>query len=78
HHTRAIPFENLGPGTGNRVDIAPEAIRGALVDLRRGGYCFQHAGLISRALADMGVPGVENHLGRVYWGRPPRLAAPAR
>ncbi|WP_433875650.1 arylamine N-acetyltransferase family protein [Sinomonas atrocyanea] len=78
HHTRAIPFENLGPATGNPVDIVPEAIRGGLVDRRRGGYCFQHAGLISRALADMGVPGVENHLGRVYWGRPPGSGAPAR
>ncbi|AMM30961.1 Arylamine N-acetyltransferase protein [Sinomonas atrocyanea] len=78
HHTRAIPFENLAPATGSAVDITDEGIETALVDRRRGGYCFQHAGLLSRALAAMGVDGVENHLCRVYWGRGPGAGAPAR
>lgn len=78
HHTRAIPFENLAPATGSAVDISDEGIEAALVDRRRGGYCFQHAGLLSRALAAMGVDGVENHLCRVYRGREPGAGAPAR
>jgi arylamine N-acetyltransferase len=78
HHTRAIPFENLSPATGAPVDITDEGIEGVLVARRRGGYCFQHAGLLSRALAAMGARGVENHLGRVYWGREPGTGAPAR
>lgn len=78
HHTRAIPFENLAPATGAPVDITDEGIEAALVARRRGGYCFQHAGLLSRALGAMGVGGVENHLSRVYWGREPGTGAPAR
>jgi arylamine N-acetyltransferase len=77
-HTRAIPFENLAPATGHPVDITERGIEDTLLGSRRGGYCFQHAGLLSRALEQMGVPGVENHLGRVYWGREPGTGAPAR
>lgn len=78
HHTRAIPFENLAPATGAPVDITDDGIESALVASSRGGYCFQHAGLLSRALGAMGVDGVENHLCRVYWGHEPGTGAPAR
>ncbi|WP_235779420.1 arylamine N-acetyltransferase family protein [Sinomonas notoginsengisoli] len=78
HHIRAIPFENLSPATGTAVDISPEGIEAALVRRSRGGYCFQHGGLLSRALTELGAEGVENHLGRVYWQREPGTGAPAR
>lgn len=78
HHTRAIPFENLTPAGGGIVDISAQGIEDVLVRRRRGGYCFQHSGLLSRALAELGAADVENHLGRVYWQREPGSGAPAR
>lgn len=78
HHTRAIPFENLTPATGGVVDISAEGLEAVVLGRKRGGYCFQHSGLMARALTEMGVPGVENHLGRVYWGREPGSGSPPR
>lgn len=78
HHTRAIPFENLSSATGMPVDISQKGLEAGVLARKRGGYCFQHSGLMARALTELGVPGVENHLGRVYWGREPGSGSPAR
>lgn len=78
HHTWAIPFENLTSATGSVVDISDEGLEAGVLRRMRGGYCFQHSGLIARALTEMGVPGVENHLGRVYWGREAGSGSPPR
>src|SRR5690349_5705802 len=49
-HTRTIPFENLDPLMGIPVDdLSPEALTDKLVRRRRGGYCFEHNGLLGYA-----------------------------
>lgn len=46
-HSRTIPFENLDPLLGVPVDdLSPQALADKLVLRRRGGYCFEHNGLM--------------------------------
>jgi N-hydroxyarylamine O-acetyltransferase len=55
-HRQSIGFENLDVMLGRGIALAPEAIRGKLVDRRRGGYCFEHNRLFGAMLATMGMP----------------------
>jgi arylamine N-acetyltransferase len=69
-HNRSIPFENLDPLMGIPVaDLSPAALTGKLVRRRRGGYCYEHNGLMGCALSDLGF-GVEALAGRVVWMNP--------
>ncbi|MBX7431743.1 arylamine N-acetyltransferase [Mycobacterium sp. Y57] len=66
-HNRSIPFENLDPLTGVPVgDLSAEALSGKLVHRRRGGYCFEHNGLLGYMLEELGF-GVQRLAGRVVF-----------
>jgi arylamine N-acetyltransferase len=76
-HTQAIPFENLDPMMGVPVDdLSPDALVDKLVHRRRGGYCYEHNGLMGYALADVGFR-VRRLAGRVIWMLPPDAPLPA-
>ncbi len=66
-HNRSIPFENLDPLMGIPVvDLGTDALFGKLVGRRRGGYCFEHNGVMAHVLSQLGF-GVEILGGRVVW-----------
>jgi len=77
-HNRRIPFENLDPLTGLPVaDLAAAALTDKLVHRRRGGYCYEHNGLMGFVLEALGY-GVERFAGRVIWMSPPDAPLPAQ
>jgi arylamine N-acetyltransferase len=66
-HNRSIPFENLDPLTGIPVaDLSADALADKLIDRRRGGYCYEHNGLLGYVLHELGF-GVQRLAGRVVW-----------
>lgn len=66
-HNRSIPFENLDPLTGVPViDLSAEALADKLIHRRRGGYCYEHNGLLGYVLEALGY-GVQRLAGRVVW-----------
>lgn len=72
-HGRTIPFENLDPLLGVPVDdLGAPVLTDKLVDRRRGGYCYEHNGLMGYVLEALGY-GVEHLAGRVVW-----MSAPTR
>jgi arylamine N-acetyltransferase len=76
-HNRSIPFENLDPLTGVPVDdLGPAALTDKLVHRRRGGYCYEHNGLMGFVLEALGY-GVERLAGRVVWMKEPDAPLPA-
>lgn len=76
-HNRSIPFENLDPLTGVPVvDLGPAALTDKLVHRRRGGYCYEHNGLVGFVLDALGF-GVARITGRVVWMREPDAPLPA-
>ena len=69
-HNRSIPFENLDPLLGIPVaDLSAAALSDKLVHGRRGGYCYEHNGLMGYVLDELGF-GVERLAGRVVWMNP--------
>jgi arylamine N-acetyltransferase len=69
-HNGSIPFENLDPLLGIPVaDLAAAALADKLVRRRRGGYCYEHNGLMGYVLDALGF-GVERLAGRVVWMNP--------
>lgn len=77
-HTQAIPFENLDPVMGVPVDdLSPDALADKLVRRRRGGYCYEHNGLMGYVLSEVGFR-VRRLAGRVIWMRPPDAPTPAQ
>lgn len=68
-HPAAIPFEAIDVLLGRPVDLSLPAIRAKLIDGGRGGYCFEHNGLLKRVLGALGFP-VEGLIARVLWMRP--------
>jgi arylamine N-acetyltransferase len=69
-HNRNIPFESLDPVLGRPVaDLRTAALVEKLVHRRRGGYCYEHNGLLSGALLALGYD-VAALTGRVVWMRP--------
>ncbi|WP_454787714.1 arylamine N-acetyltransferase family protein [Mycolicibacterium lutetiense] len=76
-HGRSIPFENLDPLLGIPVaDLSAEALADKLVARRRGGYCYEHNGLLGHALDELGY-GVDRLAGRVVWMKEPDAPLPA-
>lgn len=66
-HNRSIPFENLDPLMGVPVaDLSVEALCDKLVTRRRGGYCYEHNGLLGYVLEQLGFD-VQRLAGRVVW-----------
>lgn len=77
-HTRTIPFENLDPLMGLPVDdLSPEALADKLVHRRRGGFCYEHNGLMGYVLAGVGFR-VRRLGARVVWMRPPDAPVPTQ
>ncbi len=75
-HLSHIPFENVDPMMGIPVaDLSAEALFAKMVHRRRGGYCFEHNGLLRYALEDLGF-GVESLTGRVVWMKPEGVDSP--
>jgi N-hydroxyarylamine O-acetyltransferase len=68
-HPEAIPFENLDPLTGRRVKLDPESLRQKLLGAGRGGYCFEHNGLLQLVLTTLGFR-VTPLAARVLWSAP--------
>lgn len=66
-HNRSIPFENLDPLTGVPiVDLSAKALADKLIHRRRGGYCYEHNGLLGYVLDELGYD-VARLAGRVVW-----------
>lgn len=77
-HNRSIPFENLDPLLGIPVvDLSFGALHDKLVDRRRGGYCYEHNGLLGYVLEQLGF-GVDRLAGRVVWMKEPDAPLPAQ
>ncbi len=69
-HNRSIPFENLDPLLGIPVDdLSAAALADKLVNRRRGGYCYEHNGLMGYVLEELGFS-VQRLAGRVVWMNP--------
>jgi arylamine N-acetyltransferase len=69
-HNRSIPYETLDPLLGIPVaDLGPAALTDKLVRRRRGGFCFEHSGLMQHVLTHMGF-GVDALACRVVWMNP--------
>lgn len=71
-HPQAIAFENLDPLTGRRVHLDVTSLQRKLLDEHRGGYCFEHNGLLQAVLREMGFK-VTPLGARVVWSAPPAL-----
>lgn len=68
-HNRSIPFENLDPLLGIPVDdLGPAALADKLIARRRGGYCYEHNGLLGYVLEQWGFA-IDRLAGRVVWMR---------
>jgi arylamine N-acetyltransferase len=77
-HTRAIPFENLDPLLGVPIDdLSPEALADKLVARRRGGYCYEHNGLMGDVLEEIGF-GIRRFGARVVWTLPADAPVPSK
>jgi N-hydroxyarylamine O-acetyltransferase len=74
-HMAAIPFEALDVMLDRGIDLSPASIDRKLLGERRGGYCFEHASLLHRALVAIGFP-VERLLARVRVREPLDGSAP--
>jgi arylamine N-acetyltransferase len=77
-HNRSIPFENLDPVFGVPIDdLSVAALTDKLVYRRRGGYCYEHNGLMGFVLEELGF-GVDRLAGRVVWMSEPDSPLPAQ
>ncbi|MGQ4599884.1 arylamine N-acetyltransferase [Nocardia sp. R6R-6] len=62
-----IPFENLEIILGRSIELDLATLQDKLVRRRRGGYCYENAGLFAAALERLGF-GVTGLSGRVSMG----------
>ena len=76
-HAQAIAFENLNPLLGIPVRLDLESLQHKLVSSRRGGYCFEHNGLLFQVLRALGFR-VTGLAARVVWNQPDPSATTAR
>lgn len=53
-HVQAIPFENIDVQTGARPGTDSGEAFAKLVERRRGGWCYEHNGVLGAALAAIG------------------------
>ncbi len=59
------------------ADLSVEALTDKLVHRRRGGYCYEHNGLLGYVLEELGLD-VQRLAGRVVWMREDDDALPAQ
>lgn len=64
-HVRTFPFANVDVLLGAHPGVEPATVQRQLVELGRGGYCFEQAQLFAVVLEDLGFT-VRRHLGRVH------------
>jgi N-hydroxyarylamine O-acetyltransferase len=76
-HPQAIAFENLNPLLTLPVRLDIESLQEKLIRSRRGGYCFEHNGLLLHALRALGFR-VTGLAARVVWNQPDPSATTAR
>ncbi len=76
-HPSSIPFECLDAFTGRRPDLAPDALTAKLARGGRGGWCYEHNGLLRRALDALGYR-TTGLTARVRWGEAPDAPPTAR
>lgn len=69
-HPSSIPFEGLDAFTGRVPDLTAQALTAKLVDGGRGGWCYEHNGLLRRALDALGYR-TTGLSARVRWGAAP-------
>lgn len=65
-HPTALPFEAMDVLLDRGVRLDPASLNAKLVHGGRGGYCFEHNGLLLRVLQTLGFQ-VEPLLARVRW-----------
>ena len=53
-HVRSVPFENLDVQLGRKLSTDPAAAFTKLVEQQRGGWCYEHNGVLGAALAAIG------------------------
>lgn len=69
-HVNAIPFEGINPLLRRPVDLDLPSLQRKLIDSRRGGYCYEHNGVLRAALQAIGFK-VTGLAGRIRWNSPP-------
>lgn len=62
-HVASFAFTSVGPRLGDPLPLDPEALLDRIVVRRRGGYCFEHNGLLFEVLEELG------HRPRLVLGR---------
>ncbi|MFN4221156.1 MULTISPECIES: arylamine N-acetyltransferase [Novosphingobium] len=53
-HVQSIPFENIDVQLGRTLTTDQDAAFAKLVEARRGGWCYEHNGLLAAALMAIG------------------------
>ena len=53
-HVAVLAFTSVGPRLGDDLPLDLEALVDRIVVRRRGGYCFEHNGLLFEVLQDLG------------------------
>jgi N-hydroxyarylamine O-acetyltransferase len=53
-HVAAFPFSSVGVRLGDPLPLDPELLFDRIVRRGRGGYCFEHNGLLFAVLAELG------------------------
>lgn len=73
-HITSIPFENGETVLGRPTPLDVGSLQDKMVRHRRGGYCFEHAGLFAAALERLGF-GVTGLISRITMGADKLLPA---
>jgi N-hydroxyarylamine O-acetyltransferase len=67
-HVGEFAFSSIGPRLGDQLPIDLDSLFDRIVVRRRGGYCFEHNGLLFEVLTDLGfAPRLQ--MARVVLGR---------
>ena len=74
-HVCSIAFECLDPFLDRGVSLERADLENKLVGQKRGGYCFEHNGLMLGMLRQIGFQ-VQDRAARVLMGRPRDTASP--
>jgi N-hydroxyarylamine O-acetyltransferase len=53
-HLASVPFENLSIHLGEPIELDEDALLAKIVDLRRGGFCYELNGAFGALLAQLG------------------------
>jgi N-hydroxyarylamine O-acetyltransferase len=74
-HLLAVPFENLDISLGRKIVVDESAILRKVVDLRRGGFCYELNGAFAALLRALGFPVtlLSARVGRVSGGEGPEF-----